>query len=84
LDDELHRKNTLVEVEISRQLPFFETHQASAEIHNLLGLVMGVTPRTVSLIEKLLNLKEIQGSSHKKKLSNLANMIMNQAQDRDG
>jgi hypothetical protein len=64
--------------EIARQLPFFESHQASAEIRNLLGLVTGVTPRAVSLIEKLLNIKERKYSSQEKKqLSNLANMITN-------
>jgi hypothetical protein len=58
LDDELHRKNYFVEVEIARPLPFFESHQVSEEIRNLLGLVTGVAHCTVSLIEKLLNLKE--------------------------
>jgi hypothetical protein len=79
LDDELHCNNTLVEVEIARQLPFLEIRQSSTEIRNLLGIVMGVTHRAVSLIEKLLNLRERKGSSQepKKYLSNLANMIMN-------
>jgi hypothetical protein len=85
LDDELYLKNTLVEVEIARQLPFYKSHQASAEIHNLLGLVTGVTPRDVSLIEKIFNLKERKYSSQeKKKLSNLTHMIMNHARDKDG
>jgi hypothetical protein len=78
LDDELHRKNTLVEVEIARKLPFFESRQTSAEIHNLLNIVTGATPRAVSLIENLLNIKEHKDSSQEKKqLSILANMIMN-------
>jgi hypothetical protein len=48
----------LVEVEIARQFPFFESRQALAEIRNLLGLVTGVTHRAMSFIEKILNLKE--------------------------
>jgi hypothetical protein len=86
LDDELHGKNTLVEVEITRQLPFFESHQASAEICSQLGLVTGVTPHAISLLEKLLNVKERKYSSHERKnqLSNLANTIMNHAWDKDG
>jgi hypothetical protein len=63
LDYEFYRKDNLVQLEIARQLPFFDSHQASAEICNLLGLVMGVPPRAVSLIEKLLNLKERKDSS---------------------
>jgi hypothetical protein len=45
----------------------------------VLGLMTGVTPRAVSLIENLINLKERKDSSQelKKQLSNLANMIMN-------
>jgi hypothetical protein len=70
LDDELYRKNILVEVEIARQqLPFFESYQASAEIRNILGLLMGLTPRAVSLIENLINLKERKDSSQEKNSS---------------
>jgi hypothetical protein len=48
--------------------------------------VTGATPRDVSLIEKLLKLKDRKDSSQeqKKKLSYLANMIMNHARDKDG
>jgi hypothetical protein len=67
LEDELHRKNTLVEVEIAREIPFFESRQTSAEIRNQLGLVTGVTPRAVSLIEKFLDLKERKDSRQEKK-----------------
>jgi hypothetical protein len=67
LNDELHRKNTLVKLEIARQLPFFESRQVSAEIHNLVGLMKGVATCAVSLIEKLLNLKERKYSSQEKK-----------------
>jgi hypothetical protein len=66
LEDELHRKNTLVKVEIARQLPFFESRQALAEIRNLLGIVTGVTPHGVSLIEKLFNIKERKDASQEK------------------
>jgi hypothetical protein len=55
LDDKMYCKNTLVE--IARQLPFFESRQASTDIRILLDLVTGVTPRTVSLIWKHFNLK---------------------------
>jgi hypothetical protein len=85
LDDELHRNSTLVKVEIARQLPLFKIGQALSEIRNLLGLVTGMMHRSVSLIEKLLNIKERKDSSQEKnQLSNLANMIMHNARDKDG
>jgi hypothetical protein len=79
LDDELQRNNTLVEVEIARQLPFFESRQALAEIRNLLGPLAPCPSLKSFSISKSANIQ----AKKKKQLSNLSNMIMNHARDKD-
>jgi hypothetical protein len=77
--EEIVRNNSIVEVQIARNLPVFESRQAAAEIRNLLGNVSGVSSRAANLIHKLLNpnLRQDLTLREEEKMTHLANMVMN-------
>jgi hypothetical protein len=77
--EEIVRNNSIVEVQIARNLPVFESRQAAAEIRNLLGNVSGVSSRVANLIRKLLNpnLRQDLTLREEEKMTRLANMVMN-------
>jgi hypothetical protein len=79
LDDELHRKHTLVQVEIVRRLPLFESHQALAEIHNLISPLAPCPSLKSFSISKSAKIQ----AKKKNQLSNLAIMIMNHVREKD-
>jgi hypothetical protein len=53
--EEIVRNNKIVEVQVARNLPVFESRQAAAGIRNLLGNVSGVSTWAATLVLKLLN-----------------------------
>jgi hypothetical protein len=77
--EEIVRNNSIVEVQIARNLPVFESRQGAAEIRNLLGNVSGVSSRAANLIRKLLNpnLRRDLTLREEEKMTRLANMVMN-------
>jgi hypothetical protein len=77
--EEIVQNNSIVEVQIARNLPVFESRHAAAEIHNLLGNVSGVSSRASNLIRKLLNpnLSQDLTLREEEKMTRLANMVMN-------
>jgi hypothetical protein len=83
--EEIVRNNSIVKVQIARNLPVFESRQADAEIRNLLGNVSGVSSRAANLIRKLLkpNLSQDLTLREEEKMTHLANMVMNTDCEKD-
>jgi hypothetical protein len=77
--EQIVRNNSIVEAQIARNLPVFESGQAAAEICNLLGNVSGVSSWASNLIHKLLNpnLRQDLTLRGEEKMTRLANMVMN-------
>jgi hypothetical protein len=77
--EDIVQNSSIVEPQISRNLTVFESRQAAAEIHNLLGNVSGVSSRATNLIHKLLNpnLHQDLKLREEENMTRLANMVMN-------
>jgi hypothetical protein len=77
--EEIVQNNSIVEVQIARNFPLFESRQAAAEIRNLLGNVSVMSSRAANLIRKLLNPNLLQNLTlrEEEKMTRLANMVMN-------
>jgi hypothetical protein len=73
------RNNSILEVQIARNLPVFGSRKAAAETRNLLGNVSGVSSRAANLIRKFLNpnLRQDLTLREEEKTTRLANMVMN-------
>jgi hypothetical protein len=58
--EELHQNHSMVQSQIQRQLPIYESLQASAQIHGLIGRVTGITSITANFVHKLINPRQWQ------------------------